>query len=904
MILTAMRTLTRTLLVAAGAVAMLGAQAGPIPTPESVLGFVPGTDFKLANYEQVVAYYQRVDEASDRVLLVQAGRSSQGRPYYFALVSSPENLRRIDRYREIGRRLARPEGLTDAEARDLAREGKAFVHIDGGLHSTEVAAPQHTPQLLYELLSKAGTPEVSAMLDNVILMLWPTINPDGHSMVADHYMARVGTPNESQAMSLPALYQDYVGHDNNRDAYMLNTVESRVMEYAWRQWEPNIVYVHHQSSPFPTRIWLPPFAEPIATHAPGLISAEVNMIGMAIAQRLNQEGKVGATHMGRGFDAWYPGYIDYAPVFKNIPAFWTETQGTGPSPRTSRAEDVPQNMRRAQALYVSPWLGGTWRMRDAVEYMTTASIATIDYASRYKYELLYNRYQAGRDQIARGRREPPYAYLVPQAQRDPVAAVEMLRRLAFGGVRVMQLTRPATIESETFPAGTWVVPADQEFAALAREVLDVQRYPEIRESPGGPLDTPYDAAGWTLPLQMGVRTVAATTPLTDEVRASLRPVADAPAPAARPRPYNSTAAADAAPFDSVPGIGFDADPVAKAIVPPAGRITGAGPSLALNPAENNTFKAINRAWKAGGSVRFQPAANGAGGRYVIAGLAPGAQNDLVSALALAAERVPATAGSAARPRVGLFLANTSMDEGWTRWVLDQYEFEFVRVSGAEIQAGNLAGKIDVLIISDEARGVLEGGGRGARGAPGGGGAAGAAGAGRGAGGGAAPDVQAANDARVKALDEFVRGGGTLVCFNRSSNFAVDQLKLPVKNIVQGVGRQEFFVGGSLLTVLTTPSHRVMAGMPERAAVYYDSGPVFETTEDFKGTVLARYPSNETPLASGFLQGEKLIQGKAAALDVELGKGHVILLGFRPQWRGQPFGTFRVIFNAAQMTIGN
>ena len=206
-----------------------------VPSPGSVLGFEPGADYKLANYEQVVAYFQRVAEATDRVRLVQAGRSTQGRPYYFALVSSAENLKKVDRYREIAQRLAHPSELSAEDARALVREGKAFVHIDGGLHSTEVAAHQHTPQLLYDLVGRADNAEMAAYLDNVIVMIWPTLNPDGHSMVADHYMARVGTPQEAQAMSLPGLYQEYVGHDNNRDAYMLNTVESRVVEHTWRQ---------------------------------------------------------------------------------------------------------------------------------------------------------------------------------------------------------------------------------------------------------------------------------------------------------------------------------------------------------------------------------------------------------------------------------------------------------------------------------------------------------------------------------------------------------------------------------------------------------------------------------------------------------------------------------------------
>ena len=866
--------------------ATLPAQSN-IPAPESFFGFAPGADKKLANYEQVIEYFRKVDAASDRVRMVEAGKSSQGRTYAFALVSSKKNLERLDRYGEIARRLAHPEGLTEAEAHALAREGKAFVHIDGGLHSTEVAGPQHTSLLLYELLRRADEPQFRAILDNVILMLWPTINPDGHSMVADHYMARVGTPDENQAMSLPTLYQEYVGHDNNRDAYMLNTVESRVMEHAWRQWEPNIIYVHHQSSPFPTRIWLPPFAEPIALHAPYLVSRQVNMIGMAIAQRLEQEGKVGATHMGTGFDAWYPGYIDYNPVFKNIPSFWTETQGTGPAPRSTEPNQVPADMRRPQALYSSPWLGGTWRLRDAVEYMTTASIATLDYAAKYKESLLFGRYQSGRDQIQKGRSSAPYAYIVPQLQRDPSAAVELLRRLAFSGIRVYQLADAAGITvsrgtdpqtATSLPAGTWIVPTDQEFAALAREVLDVQTYPELRQTPDGPLELPYDAAGWTLPLSMGVEVLTAVAPLDDGVRQKMKMLGPPSSPKARPVPYNLASAPlpdDAAPFDTANGIGFDAHPGARAIVPPAGRVTGSGEALAVNPTENNAFKALNRAWKHGATVRYDSS-----GRYVISGYPAGGAEDLASTLAIQIERVSEPDGArASRPRVGLFLVSTSMDEGWTRWVLDAYEVEYTRVSGADVEAGSLRAKIDVLIVSDEPAGVTAGGGRGGRGE-----------------GAASPAPN--NEARVKALDEFVRSGGTLVALNRSAMAAVNQFKLPVRNVVAGLPRQQFFAGTSLLWIDVAPGERVTAGMPSRAAVFYSGSPVFETLEDFQGTVLARYPETGSPLASGFLQGEKLIQGKAAALDVPVGDGHVILLGFRPQWRGQPFGSFRMLLNAA------
>jgi hypothetical protein len=897
-----MRTLSK--LLSAFLVALPAAllSQGSIPTPESVLGFQPGADFKLANYEQVVGYFQKVDAASDRMVMLQAGKTTQGRTYYYALISSKDNLSKVDHYREIARRLAHPEGLSDAEAHQLAREGKAFVHIDGGLHASEIAGPQQTPQLLYDLLSHPDDPETKAILDNVIFMLWPTINPDGMTMVADWYMSHVDPANPRVPQPpMPNLYQEYVGHDNNRDAYMLNMVESRVMEHTWRAWEPNIVYVMHQAPPNPYRIWLPPFAEPIALHAPPIPSGQVNMIGTAIAQGLAEHGQPGAVHMLSTYDAWYAGYIDYNPIFKNIPSFWTETAGPSAAPSTV---NVAPAQREPKALYTDPFPGGEWHLRNAVEYDETAAMSVLGYAAKYRESLLYGRYQSGRDQIARGRKEAPYAYVIPQDQPDRVAPVELLRRLAFAGVRVSQFTIPIALDGTLYPAGTWVIPTDQEFTALAREVLDAQKYPDVRESPNGPLDTPYDAAGWTLPMQMGVKVTAVTAPLGDDVRRNMKLLGPAPDPRAKPAPYNLAAGADAAPFDSAPGIGFDASPAAAAIVPLAGKIAGAGPSLALNPAENNTFRALNRAWKAGLDVQFVSADPG-GGRYLINGLSEKDQDDLVKSLALNAERMNASAVPVKRPRIGLLNAPNSMDEGWTRWVLDMYGFQYQRITGEEIEAGAVRGKIDVLILADDGRVTAGGGGRGGGGGAGGGGGRGGGRGGGAAGAGAAagqpPGAPPAADPRVKAIDEFVRSGGTLVCFNRSSSSAIDSLNLPVKNATAGVNRQQFFVGGSLLQVTTDPSQRVMAGMPEKAAVFFDSGPVFEPLPEFKGTVLAHYDETASPLLSGFLLGEKYLQGKAAALDVELGDGHVILLGFRPQWRGQPFGTFKVIFNAAIYT---
>ncbi|MFQ5703666.1 MAG: M14 metallopeptidase family protein [Gemmatimonadales bacterium] len=858
------------------------AQQHQIPTPESVLGFEVGSDFKLARYDESLGYFRKLAAASDRIQLVAVGRTSNGQAWYFALISTPENLAKVGRYREIAWRLAHPKDLTDDDARALAREGKAFVHIDGGLHASEVAGAQHTIQLAYDLVSGTDDPKIQEILDNDVVLLWPSLNPDGQNIVVDWYRSNLGTPYEVSGM--PTLYQKYIGHDNNRDSYMLNMIESRVIARNWRHWEPQIIYVHHQTAPFPTRIWLPPFAEPIASQVPPLMSRTVNMIGMAIAQGLESNGQTGATHMGTGFDAWYPGYIDYMPMLQNAAAFWTETAlYRYATPHFYTLGDFPRNTRdlRPETLYPSPWRGGWWRLKDAVDYMRTASMAVLEYAAKYRETLLYNRYQSGRNVIKRYQHEPPYAYFVSQDQRDPVAAVELLRRLAFAGVRVSQLTRAVMFAGIQYPAGTWVIPMDQEFAELARQVLDVQTYPDLREFPKGPPEQPYDAAGWTLPYQMDVRVTAAAEPLTAEVRSAMRELRGTPVDWRR----SGDGEVGGSAFDSPPGVGFDTDSVAVAIVPPPGRMTGSGPDLVVDPAQNNSFRAINRALAAGGTVRFEPGAPGndvvagSSGRYVIGGVSEAVQRQMVKDLALSAVRASGRGGVPIKRRIGLYRPwRPSMDEGWTRWLFEQYGFEFTNLRNSDLWAGSLEDRFDVIILPAERPStILNGYSKGS-----------------------VPPRYAGGlgPAGVRALDRFVRSGGTLVCLNSSSDFAIQQLHLPVENVVDTLSRSEFFVSGSILEVTTDPAHPVMSGMPRRAKVFVDRSPVFTTLEGFKGSALAKYEKEGSPLLSGYLLGDAHLQGYAAALDVQRGRGHVVLLGFRPQWRGQPFGTFRVLFNAA------
>src|SRR6185312_7453708 len=569
--------------------AAVQAQRSALPTPESVIGFPIGADHELFDYDQSIGYFKKLAAASNRIKLITVGKTAYGKTWTAAIISSPANLANLAHLRDINMRLAHPAGLTDAEAHRLAAEGRAFVDISGGLHASEIAGSQHTPLIAYDLISRANEPDMKAILDSVVFFLWPSINPDGQDIVVNWCNAQEAAG--GQRIAPMELYEKYVGHDNNRDSYMLNVVESRVIQRTWREWEPDIVYVQHQSSPFPTRIWLPPFADPVGLRVPPIMAREVNAIGTRIAEELDANGQPCAVSQLETYDAWYPGYIDYMPMYQNIAAWWTETQGgncavpdtRGPSQFPAAYKDL-----RPTSLYVSPWADSTWHLRNAMDYMVTADLATLNYAAKFKDELLYNRYQAARNTIDQFKKSAPYAYVIPQAQHDPIAPVDLLRRMAFMGVRVEQLGRDMAYDGTTYPKGTWVIPMDQEYAQLVRELFEPQVYPDLGD------DTPYDAAGWTLPYQMDVNVVEGKSPLPADFRAALQPIKGTPVDwhthADEPLTTNAEAAG---------------------ILPPAGGLTGSGDVIELDPAQTNSFRIIARALAAGGAtVRYAPGATG------------------------------------------------------------------------------------------------------------------------------------------------------------------------------------------------------------------------------------------------------------------------------------------------------
>src|SRR6202789_3165908 len=409
--------------------------AAEVPTPVSVLNHTPGDDFYLADYEDTVRYFHALAAADPaRMKMFTVGKTTQGRDIEIAVISSAANIAQLDQTKQAAARLAKATDLNDDSARELARSSKVVVHIDGGLHSSEVAGPQHTMMVAYKLLSAKNDPEIDAILDNVVLVLWPTLNPDGQDMVVHWYRQNVGTKYE--VSPLPMLYQEYVGHDNNRDGYMLNMKEEQIVTKTQLEYNPVIFYCQHQTAPFPARIWIPPFSDPISSNISPYVRSWFNVIGTNMAAYLDEHQLPGAISESQ-FDNWYPGFVDYAGSFRNEISFFTETAlYRYATPRFYTVDEFPKDMQDLKALtmYTTPWQGGWWRLKDAVDYMVAGSMSVLDTAARYRETLLYNRYQAARDNIKRFEHEPPFAYVIPSVQTDASEAQQLAHIMQENGI--------------------------------------------------------------------------------------------------------------------------------------------------------------------------------------------------------------------------------------------------------------------------------------------------------------------------------------------------------------------------------------------------------------------------------------------------------------------------------------
>ena len=924
-----------------------GAHAqGKITSPKEFLGHNIGDDYFLPTYDQFMAYWHKIDGESNRMQVMEIGKTGEGRPHLAAIVTAPENFAKLARYKEISKRLQNAQGLTDEQARLLAKEGKSVVWIDGGLHATEVVGANQLMETSYQLVSRTDDETMRILKDVIVVMVHA--NPDGMQMVAKCYMAP-SEPTQRRAPCSTRLYEKYAGHDNNRDFYMSNLPESRNMnKLMYWEWMPQIMYNHHQTGPVGTVIFSPPFRDPFNYNLDPMIIMGLDMVGAAMHQRFLQENKPGFTmRSGSSYSTWWNGGLRTTAYFQNIIGILTEIIGS-PTPSTI---PITLSQMLPRGDLPAPIAPQEWHMRQSIDYSVTANYSILDLASRYKDQFLFNIYRMGANQIARGSadhwtvsnedmaradsamkvgspavaagrggrgaaaaadvgpdagfgggrgpqmsaaqyaavfkdpaRRDPRAYVIPVSQPDFATATKFVNTMRYVGVDVQQATAPFRVNGKSYGAGSYVVHAAQAGRAHVIDMFEPQDHPNDMDERGIP-KRPYDNAGWTLSYQMGVQ----FDRFWDDVKG---------------------------PFTDIKGL---ATPLAGTVA----AANGAAGYL-ISGSVNDAFTVANRVLKANGDV-FRLArpmtANGqtfgAGSFYVTASAAV-----TPSLQAAAKELGVSMEGTTAKPdansiklsvkRVALWDTQTgSMPSGWTRFLLERFEFPFKVVCGAGFDDTDLKAKYDVIVLPSD--GNIGGGGRGA----------GGGGGGRGAGGGEAaaapsndPDLRSLCDVTTGTgtgatafanIKKFVEAGGMLVAAGNAARIG-QQLGLPISDYLvdKQPGEAEthltadkFYVPGSVLRVATDSTASSALGMQGHTDMFFNNNPVFrlDPTASAKGIRPVAWFDTASPLRSGWAWGQNYLNGGTTALEASLGRGKLFLFGPEITFRGQPHATFKMLFNS-------
>ena len=851
------------------AVLLQSPTSAQLKAPEEVLGFQVGSDYQVAGWQTVSDYMRHVAANSDRVLVEVLGKTTEDNDLLMLLISAPENLEDVARYQRIQSEIALPTKPA-AELDTLAQEGKAVVLINCNLHSTEIAASQMSMELVHEFAT-TETPQIREILENVIILLIPSANPDGLNIVVDWYNRTVGSPYEGS--EIPWLYHKYTGHDNNRDWFMLTQIETQLLtRVLYEKWFPEVVYDVHEMSYRGPRFVIPPYFEPVNPNIPPLLQRTLSLIGAQLAFDLTSDGFTGVLS-NAVYDTWWHGGFRTVPYRHNMVGILTEAARVEIATPIFQPHHTLKGYRRGLDQYAlrtnfpEPWPGGWWRLRDIVDYEKAAALSILAFVAEHRVTLKTNFYKMGLNAITKGENEPPRAFLIPRQQRDLHTTLKMLDILKRGGVQIHQANAPFIADGVAYAADTYVVLMSQPFRAHAKDLLEVQRYPERRPSPESPPERPYDIAGWTLPLQMGVRTIAVVHPF----EADLRQLQILPA-------VQGTLAGDA---ESTVYLFENRTNVEAAVLNHLfkANLADNSPKYELHWARrdivlaNKTFPRGTILIKTVEPPRHIAELNALASEYGIHIYADASLNE---------EKISRTFSSLDAPRLGLYKPWTAnMDEGWTRWVLDTHGFTYNSLKNSEIQAGNLVERYDAIILPDMgASGILNGHSTGKL----------------------PPEYTGGIGTEGLAnLRRFVEEGGTLICLNRATELPLKYFGLGEKGVVNVVQKNHqpnegaFFCPGSLLRVRIDTNHPIGHGLDSEMAIFFKSGPVFDGVRGDSKAV-ATYPEFN-PLMSGWLEGEKRIRQKVALLETALGEGRVVLFGFKPQHRGQSHGTFKLLFNA-------
>jgi hypothetical protein len=834
-------------LVTAQANAQQKAKAGHVPTPSEFLGFEVGADRKLADYRQIASYLKAVAAASPRVEIEVLGKTTLGEEMIMAVISSEDNLRNKVKYQEIARKLADPRGLSKEQIEALAQEGKTIFLLTCNIHSDEIGSSQMAMEWAYKLAT-AQDEETRRRLGTSIVLLVPSLNPDGQIMVTEWYRKYVGTKYEGGRM--PYLYHHYVGHDDNRDWYMLTQVETKnVNRMVYHEWFPQFWLDEHQMGANGPRIYIPPNADPVAKLVNPLVHRGNNLMGADMGWRLEEAGKSGVIY-GYSFDAYWPGGTRNTGWWKNMYGVLTEVASARIA---TPIEIAPSELQggvkglityEQQINFPNPWPGGVWRLRDIMDYELIVSDAALETVSKYRQELLRGVASMAKNAVESA--DAAEFWRIPIGdQRDPIAATNLAALMVEHGVEVRQ----------SADKSAFLIPCSQPYGRFVDEMMGIQRYPEVHPAPGSGILEPYDVAAWSLPLMMGVK--AETARLSPaEVQAST---------------------------------------VVKSVSWPAGGIGAAGKYYVVDARQNNVFALVNTMQKAGGQVSFTKKSGEIPQMIFASHPQLAASAEKLHLQLKPAATLPSGATQLKPVRVGLYKSYIpSIDEGWTRFVLEHYGFNVKNIENKAVKAGNLNETFDVIILPDSSRDVIVEGRQGREGyfeePP--------------------PEYTGGiGKEGVRALKDFVEKGGTLITLARASEVVMgDEFNLPVRNALAGVGERgrgvqtaDFNIPGSLLRVYVDTNHPVGYGMGHEIAAFFDGPIAFQTSApapDVQRSVIAWYPdSAKDILISGYAHGAERLERRAAAVSFTKGKGKIVMFGFRVQHRAQTEGTFQMLFNA-------
>ena len=824
-------------------------------SPEEFLGHQVGADRHLIDYHQIREYFDLLAEESERVSVLNIGESTLGEPMIMAVITSEENMANLDRYREIARRLSDPRGVPEDEARQLSEDGKAILLIQTGLHAIEIAHSQHSVEFIYKL-AVGDTPfDADEVLDDVIVLLIPAANPDGQLMVVDWYRNSLDTPYEGGPF--PHLYHHYAGHDNNRDGITNNLVETRaVSRVMWHDWFPQVYCDHHQAGPG-SRIFVPPFIDPPDPNIHPLIFSGIDLIGSNVIYDLQADGLKGVLHGSTYASAWWKGTLTTNAMVHNTIALFTETASSRlGTPIYVDPNEIPEFLTRQSLTFPDPWPGGWWHLRDAVEYIHRASMSLVETTARHREDLLYNFYKMGRDAVESPRPGDPFAFVIPSEQVDYPTTLRLIEMLQFGRAEIHQATEAFVADGMNYPAGSFVIPVAQPYRPYVLNMLGEREYPA-----GVPFRL-HDNASHALPMQMGV----AFSQIDEPFEASLELLTEVPYPSATAPPTSPYLVLDARENASY-ALAFALLEQNADVYRSTGNVAGDGYDV---PA--GSFIVSN-------TPQVQDALPGLLGEWHATVHALADMDDIASvALRL--------------PRIGLyqsFTPNGNMDEGWTRFVLDDFDIPFATLFNEDVR-GNLNGRYDVIVFADENPAVIRTGlpepgsfrypsERGAF----------------------PPEYQGGiGEEGIEAIRDFVADGGILVALDNAGPLFASELELPVQNVLTGLSQDEFFVPTSLLNLKVDNRTPVGYGMPSEAAALFFQSVAYSTrlptTWAWDRQVVASYPDNEV-LLRGWIRGEDRLARRAAVVDTGYMDGRVILIGFRAQHRGQTHGTYKLIFNA-------